>query len=377
MQHHVQEYHLGLRVILWEPDGATRMMINSALTLSSFEVTETKNANQVVEYAREERLQAVLLDLDIPQRDAIATARILKKNPQTCNVPVIILCQRTADKNDIKELVGYGISGVLLKPIDPEAMIQKLQDLSDKQLQNLMETKEKNPFTTVHLEDNPSLLVRQVQCPFHEEQSPFYYYILRSGCMGAEMTFFDIPRYTEPAKGCLPVNYHLLSVIGCPVCHFASNDPDYFLHPGAPNSPKPSFDPPVIKEIMKNTENRKKLLAGVQADYYTSRRGPATAITAYRVAIECSQELYACSEHNFALELSRIGNYHLRIAMLLESLKRPQQEIDAEIRAAHERFKEGFMYVHGPAFFRNIYQLAATGIYLGDDKTAYTYIQRM
>lgn len=377
IHHTLHDSHVGLRVILCEHDPLVRPVLASVLAAAGIDAVEAKNANHVIELAREDRLQAVLLDLDLPQRDAPATARVLKKNPQTASVPVVVLCEATADKDTLKEMIGYGISGVLIKPIKPELMLHKLYELADKQLHSLTDSKEKSPFATVHLEENPSLLVRQVQCPFHEKQLPFYYYILRAGKMGAEMTFFDIPRFTEPAKGCQPVNYNLLSVICCPVCHFASNNPDYFKHPGAPNAPQAEFDAATVAEVMGKSEERRKLLGQVQADYYTSRRSVPAAITAYRVAIESSRILHECNEHNFAIELSRMGNYHLRIALLMEDQKQSAEKIDVEIKAAHEWFKQSYMFVHGPAFFRNAYQIAATGIWLGDDKTAYTYIQRL
>lgn len=377
MHHPAHDPHIGLRVIVWEHDAIVRPVLVSVLTAAGMDVVEAKGGNHVVELAREERLQIVLLDLDLPQRDAPATARILKKNPQTANVPVVILCETTADKDVLKEMVSYGIAGVILKPIKAEIMLQKFYELADKQLHTMTDSKEKSPFATVHLEENQSLLVRQVVCPFHPKQMPFYYYILRAGKMGAEMTFFDIPRYTEPAKGCQPVNYNLISVICCPMCHFSSNNPDYFMHPGAPNAPQAAFDEATIAEVMSKAEERRKLLTGVQADYYTHKRKALSAITSFRVAIESSKILHSCNEHNFAIELPRMGNYHLRIAQILEELKEPQEKIDAEIKLAHELFKQAYMFVHGPAFFRNAYQIAATGIWLGDDKTAYTYIQRL
>jgi hypothetical protein len=95
------------------------------------------------------------------------------------------------------------------------------------------------------------------------------------------------------------------------------------------------------------------------------------------MGIASSRTLYHCEPHTMAIELVRAGNYQLKMALLLEQAKANETAIQRRYEQAAESLKEAYVYIEGPAFYRTAYQLAATLIYLGDDKGANEYVARL
>jgi DNA-binding response OmpR family regulator len=76
--------------------------------------------------AMENHPDVILLDLTMPEQDGFATLRLLRKNPITQNIPVLLL---TATSSAIKQIT-YGPStaqGALLKPFDPGTLGDQIE----------------------------------------------------------------------------------------------------------------------------------------------------------------------------------------------------------------------------------------------------------
>ena len=68
--------------------------------------------------ARDERPDAILLDVMMPDLDGPATFSKLQADPQTRDIPVILLTAK-AHTADRRRFAALGVAGVLTKPFDP------------------------------------------------------------------------------------------------------------------------------------------------------------------------------------------------------------------------------------------------------------------
>lgn len=189
--------------------------------------------------------------------------------------------------------------------------------------------------------------------------------------------FFDIPLYTTAARGAVYVNFHWLSVSVCPTCFFASSDPDYFLQPANRRAQVHEMHPLALQHVVDGWAARQALARDLSPTFFTDHRTLADALRSYELAIASSETLYGANPHTFAIELSRIGNYHLRLGLLQEEAKAAPEVVAGAYQKALEVFQKAYVYLQGPVFYRNVYQIIALAIYFSDDTTAYKYLARM
>ena len=81
---------------------------------------------QAVEIATREDLALVLLDLQMPELDGLETAALLKKNPRSRAVPLIIVTADEPTRADVARGYASGAVDFLSKPLDPDVLRSKV-----------------------------------------------------------------------------------------------------------------------------------------------------------------------------------------------------------------------------------------------------------
>ena len=74
--------------------------------------------------AREERPDAILLDLMMPAMDGRATLEALRRETATAGIPVVLM---SAASDDAREMKPLGAAGVIAKPFDPITLPARLR----------------------------------------------------------------------------------------------------------------------------------------------------------------------------------------------------------------------------------------------------------
>jgi PAS domain S-box-containing protein len=69
----------------------------------------------------------IILDLMMPEMDGFAVAEKLKKNPETSQIPIIVLTALDQEES-AKRVLSLGAKGYLVKPFEPEALLFTLQE---------------------------------------------------------------------------------------------------------------------------------------------------------------------------------------------------------------------------------------------------------
>jgi two-component system alkaline phosphatase synthesis response regulator PhoP len=87
-------------------------------TIGGWRVSSATGGGEGIAIARAERPDAILLDVMMPDIDGPATFERLQSDPQTRDIPVILLTAK-AHSSDRRGFEQLGVSGVLTKPFDP------------------------------------------------------------------------------------------------------------------------------------------------------------------------------------------------------------------------------------------------------------------
>ena len=82
------------RVLIVDDEPAVREMLAVALEMAGFEVLEAENASTALNQVASSLPDLMLIDWMMPQVSGLELCRRLRRNPDTANIPLILLTAR-------------------------------------------------------------------------------------------------------------------------------------------------------------------------------------------------------------------------------------------------------------------------------------------
>jgi CheY-like chemotaxis protein len=116
------------RVLICDDDEATRQLVAAILGPEDYEIFFASDGMEALERAREERPDAILLDLMMPKLDGIATCLELKDDAEVAGIPVLILTAH-ADFDARVQAEQAHADGYLTKPFSPLTLVKAIEHL--------------------------------------------------------------------------------------------------------------------------------------------------------------------------------------------------------------------------------------------------------
>ncbi len=115
------------KILVVEDDKFLRELIMQKLIKEGYEIIEAKDGEEGVGKVREDKPDLVLLDLILPGIDGFEVLARIKSNPETSNVPVIIL-SNLGQKEDVEKALNEGANDYLVKAhFAPDEIIKKVK----------------------------------------------------------------------------------------------------------------------------------------------------------------------------------------------------------------------------------------------------------
>lgn len=112
-----------------EDDPSLQKLVRAALErLGAFAVHTAADGPSALEWARAHAPDLVLLDLDLPGMDGVATLAALRSLDALKDVPAVFLTA-TGDPAVKERVLGSGASAVLGKPFRPRELLQAVERL--------------------------------------------------------------------------------------------------------------------------------------------------------------------------------------------------------------------------------------------------------
>ena len=110
-------------------------MVAIRLESSGYKVICALNGNEALRRAQEDHPDIILLDIAMPEMDGFEVGRRLKQNPETCDIPIIMVTAKGSHKDILRAITQAGAKDYIIKPFSPEALSNKLKEIFRK-LQN-------------------------------------------------------------------------------------------------------------------------------------------------------------------------------------------------------------------------------------------------
>ncbi len=103
-------------------------ILQFSIGAEGYEVITAQNGEEAIDKAKREQPDLIILDIMMPRIDGYEACRILKANPMTKNIPVVLL---TAKGRDIDKRLGQEVGAIdyIVKPFSPNKLINRIQKL--------------------------------------------------------------------------------------------------------------------------------------------------------------------------------------------------------------------------------------------------------
>lgn len=92
----------------------------------SYDVVCSKSGKKAIAYLEEKPVDLILLDIMMPEMDGFEVLSILKGNPKTTAIPIILLTAEQAKELELKGL-SFGAQDFISKPFVPEIMMARVE----------------------------------------------------------------------------------------------------------------------------------------------------------------------------------------------------------------------------------------------------------
>lgn len=115
------------RVLITDDALFMRVTLKNILTKGGYEIAgEAANGVESVELYKQTKPDLVTMDITMPEMDGISAVKEIKKHDPQANV---IMCTAMGQKNMVMEAVAAGAKDFIVKPFQPEKVLEAIQKL--------------------------------------------------------------------------------------------------------------------------------------------------------------------------------------------------------------------------------------------------------
>lgn len=122
---HQSDRARGARVLLVEDNEINQEVASGQLADAGVDVDLAANGAIAVQMVRENRYDAVLMDMQMPVMDGLEATRIIRSEPRFAALPIIAITAN-AMASDRAECLAAGMNDHIAKPIDPDRLFSVL-----------------------------------------------------------------------------------------------------------------------------------------------------------------------------------------------------------------------------------------------------------
>jgi two-component system alkaline phosphatase synthesis response regulator PhoP len=114
------------RILVVEDEEDIQELVRYTLTRDGYQPTCVSTGEEGLRIAKKELPELILLDLMLPGMDGLEVARILKTEPKTRNIPIVMLTAK-GEEVDVVAGLELGADDYITKPFSPRVMIARVR----------------------------------------------------------------------------------------------------------------------------------------------------------------------------------------------------------------------------------------------------------
>ena len=110
-------------ILVVDDDSQIRRVMRNALSSHGYTIIEARNGEEALKKVRAERLDLIILDLNMPDMDGIEVCREIRV---VSNLPIIMLTVRSAEKDKVRAL-DAGADDYVVKPFGIDELLARIR----------------------------------------------------------------------------------------------------------------------------------------------------------------------------------------------------------------------------------------------------------
>lgn len=114
------------RVLIVDDEPAFLQQIGECLDRHGYAVVTARNGKDALAIAETQELDLILLDIIMPALNGVELTKILRRNPRTCEIPIIVVSTMTEYKDRV-EFFRIGANDYMPKPIDDGELMARVE----------------------------------------------------------------------------------------------------------------------------------------------------------------------------------------------------------------------------------------------------------
>lgn len=113
-------------ILAVDDSGSLRQMVAFSLNAAGYKVVEAVDGQDALNKAKQQVVDLVLTDQNMPVMDGLTLIRSLRNLPNYQKVPILMLTTESSDEMKSQGRAA-GANGWLVKPFDPKKLIEIVQ----------------------------------------------------------------------------------------------------------------------------------------------------------------------------------------------------------------------------------------------------------
>ena len=115
------------RILVVDDDPVDRTLLRKML-IKNYIVTEASSGKEALDLARSKKPALILMDIMMPEIDGYSSCHMIKRDPLTADIPVLMLTGLKYELN-IQLAHEMGAAGYLIKPVNQQELLDRIGQL--------------------------------------------------------------------------------------------------------------------------------------------------------------------------------------------------------------------------------------------------------
>lgn len=120
------------KILIVDDQKEVRELVEITLRAEGYQIFQAKNGRDAIDTVNAHKPDVVIMDIMMPgELDGLEATRILKRNPDTKSVKIIMLTAK-GQSTDFEKGFAAGADGYFTKPFSPLDLIKKVEEIIEK-----------------------------------------------------------------------------------------------------------------------------------------------------------------------------------------------------------------------------------------------------
>jgi two-component system cell cycle response regulator DivK len=115
------------RILVIEDQEDNRQIVRDLLSASGYELSEAITGEEGVAFAKRDRPDLILMDIQLPGIDGYEATRRIKADAELRHIPIIVVTSYALSGDDQKAFAA-GCDGYVTKPFSPRLLLAKIRE---------------------------------------------------------------------------------------------------------------------------------------------------------------------------------------------------------------------------------------------------------